>query len=135
MRSESFRAHDKAVQARATDAFRRRRMLRKGLRVSGLACVFVAALVIGTGSWKQRDEVKHARSAAVASGMESSTQSGASKMTDESGGNQSQRSARAELNDEELLAIFPEGSCFIAEVDGRKKLVFHDPAVRAKFFN
>src|ERR1044071_8996487 len=31
------------------------------------------------------------------------------------------------LTDEQLLASFPEGSCFIAEVDGRKELVFLDP--------
>ena len=39
-----------------------------------------------------------------------------------------------ELNDQELVALFPEGSCFIAEVNGKKKLVFSDAAVRAQFF-
>jgi len=31
------------------------------------------------------------------------------------------------LTDEELVASFPKGSCFIAEVDGKKELVFLDP--------
>ena len=31
------------------------------------------------------------------------------------------------LTDEELVAAFPKGSCFIAEVDGKKELVFLDP--------
>jgi hypothetical protein len=31
------------------------------------------------------------------------------------------------LTDQELLAAFPKGSCFIAEVDGKKELVFLDP--------
>jgi hypothetical protein len=31
------------------------------------------------------------------------------------------------LTDKELLAAFPRGSCFIAEVDGKKELVFLDP--------
>ena len=30
------------------------------------------------------------------------------------------------LTDAELLAAFPKGSCFIAEVDGQKQLVFFD---------
>jgi hypothetical protein len=31
------------------------------------------------------------------------------------------------ISDEDLLAAFPKGSCFIAEVDGKKELVFLDP--------
>lgn len=31
------------------------------------------------------------------------------------------------LTDQELLALFPRGSCFLAEVDGKKQLVFFDP--------
>lgn len=40
----------------------------------------------------------------------------------------------SELTDEQLLAVFPPGSCFIAEVNGKKTLVFHDPALRAHYF-
>jgi hypothetical protein len=39
------------------------------------------------------------------------------------------------LTDEELLAMFPAGSCFLAEVNGRKVLVFNDPAVKERFLN
>ncbi len=31
------------------------------------------------------------------------------------------------LTDQQLLDMFPKGSCFIAEVDGKKELVFLDP--------
>ena len=31
------------------------------------------------------------------------------------------------LTDEQLLASFPDGSCFIAEIDEHKELVFLDP--------
>ena len=34
------------------------------------------------------------------------------------------------LTDEQLVASFPKGSCFIAEVDGKKELVFLDPALQ-----
>jgi hypothetical protein len=37
------------------------------------------------------------------------------------------------LTDGELLALFPEGSCFLAEVDGKKKLVFFDPEVEREY--
>ena len=30
------------------------------------------------------------------------------------------------ISDQEVLAMFPKGSCAIAEVDGRKQLVFFD---------
>jgi hypothetical protein len=31
------------------------------------------------------------------------------------------------LTDAELVASFPKGSCFIAEIDGKKQLIFVDP--------
>ena len=37
------------------------------------------------------------------------------------------------LTDAELVAAFPKGSCFIAEVDGRKELVFLDPQVERTY--
>jgi len=37
------------------------------------------------------------------------------------------------LTDDELIALFPPGSCFLAEVDGKKKLVFFDPEVEREY--
>ena len=37
------------------------------------------------------------------------------------------------LTDQELLALFPPGSCFLAEVDGQKKLIFFDPKVEHEY--
>ena len=37
------------------------------------------------------------------------------------------------LTDQDLVAAFPKGSCFIAEVDGRKELVFFDPEVERTY--
>jgi hypothetical protein len=39
------------------------------------------------------------------------------------------------LTDEQLLAFFPADSCFIAEADGRKILVFRNPELRQKYFH
>jgi hypothetical protein len=41
----------------------------------------------------------------------------------------------ATLTDEQLLASFPANSCFIAEADGRKILVFRNPELRQKYFH
>jgi hypothetical protein len=41
----------------------------------------------------------------------------------------------SELSDQELLAVFPPGSCYFAEVAGHKRLIFRDDAVRGKYFN
>ena len=37
------------------------------------------------------------------------------------------------LTDDQLLASFPANTCFLAEVDGRKILVFVDPEVQKKY--
>ena len=39
------------------------------------------------------------------------------------------------LTDAELLALFPPGSCFLAEVDGQKKLIFFDPKVEREYIS
>ena len=37
------------------------------------------------------------------------------------------------LTDQDLVAAFPKGTCFIAEVDGKKELVFLDPEVERSY--
>lgn len=37
------------------------------------------------------------------------------------------------MTDQQLLASFPPNSCYLAEVDGRKVLIFADASVRRKF--
>jgi hypothetical protein len=37
------------------------------------------------------------------------------------------------LTDEQLLASFPKGTCFIAEVGGKKQLLFLDPKVEQTY--
>ena len=38
------------------------------------------------------------------------------------------------ITEEEMLALFPAGSCVIAEVDGRRQLVFFDPLAAKEGF-
>jgi hypothetical protein len=37
-----------------------------------------------------------------------------------------------EISEQEMLALFPPGSCLVADIDGRKELVFLDPTVAAE---
>jgi hypothetical protein len=37
------------------------------------------------------------------------------------------------LTDQDLVAAFPKGSCFIAEVDGKKELIFLDAEVERTY--
>ncbi len=37
------------------------------------------------------------------------------------------------LSDQELVAAFPKGSCFMAEIDGRKQLVFVNPQLERRY--
>ena len=37
------------------------------------------------------------------------------------------------MTDQDLVAAFPKGSCFIAEVDGKKELIFLDPKVERTY--
>ena len=38
------------------------------------------------------------------------------------------------LTDAQLLAVFPAGSCYLAEADGRKVLVFRDEKIKKRYF-
>src|SRR5688572_14736900 len=38
------------------------------------------------------------------------------------------------ITEEEMLALFPAGSCVVAEVDGHRQLVFFDPLVAKEGF-
>jgi hypothetical protein len=38
------------------------------------------------------------------------------------------------ITEEQMLAIFPAGSCLLAEINGEKQLVFLDPKVASEGF-
>ena len=40
-----------------------------------------------------------------------------------------------DLSDQALVGLFPPGSCFIAEIDGQKELIFPDPNVERVFLS
>jgi len=95
------------LRERSLRTFRVRRNLRRGLRLCVAILVFA---VIGTA------------------GLRFDHRGG---MTTATGTRPAEAAVKASVNsprisDDELVALFPKGSCAIAEIDGRKQLVFFD---------
>jgi hypothetical protein len=110
LQDESWQTTSAAFKADALGTFRARQRRLKLVR--GSACVVALATVVAGVllGWGPR-EAAPAKNAVEPT--DASRKSAASHY----------------LTDEELLASFPEGSCLLAEVDGRKELVFLDPSV------
>jgi len=101
------------VRRAALRAFRKNIYRRKLATISGIA----AALAVTTiGSFR----TKHASMATLPP-----------PLAEERAAARASRS----LSDDQLLAVFPPGSCYFAEVEGRKVLVFKDEKVRQMYFN
>lgn len=113
-----FKTHDAEVRRAALREFRKSNYRRKLAAISGIAAALAVTTVLLIGSLR----TKHVSVAAVPLEAKGSTAT---------------QSARASgsLSDEQLLAVFPPGSCYFAEVDGRKMLVFKDEKVRQIYFN
>lgn len=106
-----FRAHDRETHAEALRAFRARRRRRQvSWIIPAVVLVIVAALY---GPWRRPvpTQPEQIMVASPVPAPETHT-----------------------LTDEELIAKFPPGSCFIAEVNGKKILVFKDASVERQFF-
>ena len=110
LRDENWQAASAALKAEAMRTFGVRQRVRRLTRwASGVAAL--AAVIAGAGLWFGRP--------APAPRQIAMTRAVAPKIPDKPG----------RLTDAELVAAFPKGSCFIAEVDGRKELIFFDPKV------
>jgi len=111
---ESWQTANAAVKAAALGAFQARQRARRAMQWTG--CVVALAVAIACGAhWLSRS-VKPPQQIAA-------------KPADAPREPLTQRS----LTDAELVASFPEGSCFLAEIDGKKKLVFLDQAVERRY--
>jgi hypothetical protein len=121
---EAFAGFDDGLKGRALGEFRRARFIRRARAVSVMA---LAAAGLGSFwllSWQH-----------PAGGNLSSNDVAelGTMTTDAETGGPKPFTARI-INEEQLLAVFPKDSCFIAEVDGKKTLVFRDPQVRKQYF-
>ena len=101
------------LRERSLRTFRVRRNLRRGLRLCMAILVFAVIGMAGL-RFENRDGQKAASGTRPASGTHP-VATAAKASTD-----------IPRISDEELVALFPRGSCAIAEIDGRKQLVFFD---------
>jgi hypothetical protein len=116
---EDWQAAHAAGKAAALLTFQSRQRVRRITReVGGLAVL--ALLAVGVAHWRPADVAAVRPPVQIAAVLSASPP----KPTNVKN-----------LSDEQLLALFPSGSCFLAEVDGKKTLVFFDPNVRRKFVN
>jgi len=124
-RTDSIDAFSGQLKQRAWAEFRRARFIRRTALISGLA-VAVTALVAG-GLLFRASERNKTRDLATMPVRTESKRPAAIQVK--------ARSNDSTLTDEQLLAFFPADSCFIAEVDGRKILVFRNAELRQKYFH
>lgn len=121
-RADSLDAFSGQVKQRTFAAFRRARFIRRIASISSAAAV-VAALITG-GILFRGSERKTAPVATAPIAIEKTplvqTKSQAKDVS---------------LTDEQLVALFPADSCFIAEVDGKKTLVFRRPELKKKYLH
>jgi hypothetical protein len=110
LRDETWQAASAAFKAEALRTFRIRQRVRRLTRWAGSVAA-LAVVLAGVVHWVSRPPPTPRRV------MVALTQ--APKAPDKP----------RHLTDQDLVAAFPKGSCFIAEVDGRKELVFFDPEV------
>jgi hypothetical protein len=120
--ADSLDAFSGQVKQRALAEFRRARLLRRVASISSAAAV-VAVLIAFLFRGSER---KTTRVTIVPAATDQGPQPAL----------QTKSPAKdASLTDEQLLALFPADSCFIAEVEGRKTLVFRSPELRQKYLH
>jgi hypothetical protein len=114
LRDERWASASATGKAQALGAFRARQRLRRLTRV--LACLpVVAVLIAGLVYWFGPRTAPPAQITVA-----------------RNDGPKALEQPRY-LTDAELLARFPKGSCFIAEVEGRKELVFLNPEMGRRY--
>ncbi len=106
LRDNCWQTASAAVKARALEAFHTRQRVRRLTRWGGTVAVLFATGILAH---------RLATTARVAPKMAPVPLQASKPAT-----------RRGELTDEQLLASFPKGTCFLAEVDGRKELVFYN---------
>jgi hypothetical protein len=114
LQDETWQTANAAFKAEALSTFRVRQRVRRLTKWAG-AVAALAAVLLSLVHWSTRSAAP-SRHAAVAPAPAP----------------QADRLPR-QLTDEQLVASFPKGSCFIAEVDGKKELVFLDPKLERTY--
>jgi hypothetical protein len=124
-RADSMDSFSGQLKERAWAEFRRARVVRRIALVSS-AAVAVTALVAGGLLFRASERNKTRNLATMPVPTEPKQPRAVQAVAPAND---------ATLTDEQLLAFFPADSCFIAEAEGRRILVFRDPEVREKYLH
>ena len=111
---EGWQSTNAACKTAALGTFRARQRARRAMRWTGYAVVLAATVACGL-YWLGRPVTAPPQIA--------------TKLPD----TKKESLTPRYLTDAELVASFPKGSCFLAEIDGKKKLVFLDQEVERQF--
>jgi len=121
LRDDEMQAGMASAKDEALRAFRghhrNRQLVRRAISLAGLA-VFVGVAT----HWIRINQTPTAAKRSMPVRAEKQVRKGTLET-------QAAAESKQGLTDEELVAAFPKGSCFVAEVDGKKRLIFFDPAV------
>jgi hypothetical protein len=115
---EDWQAANAACKRQALQAFRARQRFRASVRWAGSTLV-LAGIVACAAFWARHPAKSPPQTAAISQPRETNAPPAAPPAH--------------YLTDAQLLASFPKGSCFIAEVDGQKQLVFLDPKLERTY--
>lgn len=129
LQDESYPAFHDRLKRQALAEFRCGHFLRKIASVSAWAAT-LAALIAGSVFFRSKP-TQNISNPPIAKNIEAppppANESPAARMP--------APQAIPTLTDEELIASFPPDTCFLAEVDGRKILVFRSDELRKQFLH
>ena len=131
LQGDSFDAYSSHLRNKSLLAFRRRRQFRQ-MRSGALG--LLAIMLVGLFTFWTSENREHANvelSATSNNQQNHLPMPGPVPVPDE---NPLPATNDLHLSDAELLDLFPPGSCFLAEGDGRKILVFTDENVKREYF-
>jgi hypothetical protein len=112
---QSWEETNNACKAAALGTFRARQRTRRTIRWAACAAVLLA-VIGGALYWHGHYSVTPAPQIAAQPPQ-----------------SPERAETRRYLTDAELIAAFPEGSCFLAEIDGQKQLVFLNESVERQY--
>ena len=110
---ENWQAASASLKTRAMAKYQRHQSLHKITRWTSALAMMVVAIGLAA-QWSAKWSARQ-----ISSGTEKKAVPVESRPQD--------------LTDDQLLAAFPEGSCFLAEVEGKKRLIFFDPDVERQY--
>lgn len=114
LREDSFAEFNGQLKRQALGALQRARLVRRIVGISSVATVAACIAIAGLVAVRSSSSSRLNQSPVLAAARSASP---------------------IEISEEQLVKMFPPDSCFVAEVNGKKMLVFRDAKLRAQYLN